>query len=128
MAELTEVQRDFIPHILQNVYPDVAARSCGIDEHTAAKWMQLPEFRRALQEARKASAQHVMYALEKYANKAVRALVECLSDDKPDSTRIKAADSILSHTMEFRKIYGLEERLEQLEEIAGVAKEIKNGK
>ncbi|MES2409003.1 MAG: hypothetical protein V4509_01740 [Patescibacteria group bacterium] len=90
--------------------------------------MQDPAFRAALNEQRKASAQNVMFALEKYANKAVKALVECLADDKPDSTRIKAADSILSHTIEYRKLYGIEERLDELEEIAGSAKRVKNGK
>lgn len=128
MSNLTELQRDFIPHILQHIYPDLAAKYCGIEESTAMKWMQNPEFRKALQEQRKASAQHVMWALEKYANKAVRALVDCLSDDKPDSTRIKAADSILSHTIEYRKLYGIEDRLDELEEMAGMAKVVKNGK
>lgn len=128
MSNLTQVQQDFIPHILQHIYPDVAAKYCGIEEHTALTWMQNPSFRQALQEARKASAQHVMFALEKYANKAVKALVECLSDDKPDSTRIKAASEILSHTIEYRKLYGIEERLDELEEIAGVAKKIHDGK
>jgi hypothetical protein len=69
-----------------------------------------------------------MFALEKYANKAVRALVDCLDDSKPDSTRIKAADAILSHTIEYRKLYGIEDRLEELEEIAGIAKKVKDGK
>ncbi len=128
MSNLTDHQRDFIPHILQHVYPDVAARYCGMDEGLAIKWMQDPAFRAALNEQRKASAQNVMFALEKYANKAVKALVECLADDKPDSTRIKAADSILSHTIEYRKLYGIEERLDELEEIAGSAKRVKNGK
>jgi hypothetical protein len=128
MSSLTELQRDFIPHVLQHIYPDAAAKYCGIDEHTALKWMQNPDFRRELQLARKASAQHVMFALEKYANKAVKALVDCLSEDKPDSTRIKAADSILSHTIEYRKLYGIEDRLDELEEIAGVAKKVKDGK
>ncbi len=128
MHNLSQAQSDFIPHILQHCYPDVAARYCGLDESVALKWMQDPHFRSALAEYRKASAQNVMYALEKYANKAVKTLSDCLSDDKPDSTRIKAADSILSHTIEFRKIYGIEERLDELEEIAGVAVKVKNGK
>lgn len=91
----------------------------------AMKWMQNPTFRSELEKQRKLVAQNVMWALEKYANKAVLTLVEMLKDEKADGVRIKAADSILSHTIEYRKLYGIEDRVEELERFADQAKHIK---
>lgn len=128
MSMLTDAQRDFIPKILEHVFPDKAARQCGLDVSVALQWMQNPTFRLELERQRKLVAQNVMFALEKYANKAVLALVEILDSSPKQELKIKAADAILSHTIEYRKLYGLEDRIEGLERMADEAKRVKSGK
>lgn len=124
--QLTEEQRNFIPHVLEHVFPERAAKAVGIEATTALKWMQSAAFRAELDKQRKLSAINVMHFLERYANKAVIALVDMLSEsNNNDGLRIKAADAILSHTIEFRKLYGIETRLEALEEVSAQAKDIK---
>ncbi len=125
MSALTDAQLNFIPHVLEHVFPETAARRTGLDEFVAKQWMTNPSFRHELDRQRKLAAQNVMWHLEKHANKAILTLVELLKEEQSENVRIKAADAILTHTVEFRKLYGIEERIEALEQLAGKAKEIK---
>lgn len=123
---LSDEQRNFIPHVLEHIFPERAARAVGMDAHTAVKWMQHKGFRDELDRQRRLSAQNVMHALERYANKAVLVLVDMLAESQEDDAlRIKAADTVLKHTIEYRKLYGLEGRVEELEAQAEQAKEVK---
>lgn len=128
MSSLTDAQRNFIPHVLEHVFPETAAIKTGLDEQIAKKWMIDPSFRHELDRQRKLAAQNVMWHLERYANKAIATLVDLLADTNNENVRIKAADAILTHTIEFRKLYGIEERIDALEQLAGKAKEIRDGK
>lgn len=125
MTSLTDAQRNFIPHVLEHVFPEAAARRTGLEEHVAKMWMAQPSFRNELDRQRKLAAQNVMWHLEKHANKAILTLVELLDEANNDNVRIKAADSILTHTLEFRKLYGIEERIDALENLAAKAKEVR---
>ena len=125
MSSLTDAQMNFIPHVLEHVFPETAAKRTGLEEHVAKKWMAEPSFRHELDRQRKLAAQNVMWHLEKHANKAIVALVDLLDEKNTDTVRIKAADAILTHTIEFRKLYGIEERIDALEQLASKAKEIK---
>ena len=76
-----------------------AARSIGIDGSTLMRWLEIPEFKAAYRQAR-------------WTDPAT-----------PPSTRVRAADSILAHTVKGIETENIEARVADLEQAAELKKD-----
>lgn len=103
--------------MLEHIYPDRAAKACGLTESIVAEWMRQPAFKRELDILRREAANNLMRSLEKIAHKAVNALSE-LVESKSEQTRLKAADCILEKVIPYGEHFNLREQMAELKELA----------
>jgi hypothetical protein len=77
-----------------------AARAVGIGTTTLLRWLKLPEFQKLYREAKRAAFGQSTARLHYLTSAAVSTLGKVLLDPAtPPSTRVRAADSILNHTL-----------------------------
>jgi hypothetical protein len=100
-----------------------AAKSIGIGTTTLMNWMKLPEFDGAYREARRAAFRQSVARLQQASSAAVTTLLKVMIDPAtPHSTRVRAADSVLSHSAKAIEIEDIEARVGALEQAAEAAK------
>ncbi len=98
---------------------DDAAKSVGIDAKTLTRWMKVPEFDAAYREAKKAAFAQTIARLHQMASAAASTLGKVMVDpSSPASTRVRAAESILNHTMKAVELEDIEARIAELERAA----------
>jgi len=96
-----------------------AARAAHISAKTLLRWMKEPEFDAAYQAAKRAAFGQSIARLHHLSSAAVTTLGKVmLEPGTPPATRVRAADSILDHTIKAIEIEGLEARLTELERAA----------
>jgi len=96
-----------------------AARVVHISAKTLLRWMKEPEFDAAYQAAKRAAFGQSIARLHHLSSAAVTTLGKVmLEPGTPPATRVRAADSILDHTIKAIEIEGLEARLTELERAA----------
>jgi hypothetical protein len=99
-----------------------AAKSIGIGTTTLMNWMKLPEFDGAYREARRAAFRQSVARLQQASSAAVTTLLKVMIDPAtPHSTRVRAADSVLSHSAKAIEIEDIEARVGALEQAAEAA-------
>lgn len=77
-----------------------AAGAAGVGTTTLMRWLKLPEFQRAYREAKKEAFAQSIARLHYLSSAAVSTLGKIMLDSKtPPATRVRAADSILDHTI-----------------------------
>lgn len=99
-------------------FPSVreAAEAVGIGEVTLFRWMQDPEFQTGYRNARRRVVQHAISRLQKVSSEAVDTLREIMTDpDKPATSRVTAARTILEMAVKAVELEDLEVRIEELE-------------
>ena len=100
-----------------------AAKSIGIATTTLMNWMKLPEFDGAYREARRAAFSQSVARLQQASSAAVTTLLKVMIDPAtPHSTRVRAADSVLSHSARAIEIEDVEARVSALEQAAEAAR------
>jgi hypothetical protein len=100
-----------------------AARAIGISPKTLLRWMKEPEFDVAYRAARRAAFGQATARLPQASGAAVSTLLKIMVDQTaPASTRLRAADSVLSHAAKAIQIEDIEVRVSQLELAAEVSK------
>jgi hypothetical protein len=93
-----------------------AARTVGIGIQTLVRWLKLPEFQDAYREARRAAFGQSVARLQHASSAAVSTLLKVMVDpNAPASSRVRAADSVLDHTMKAIEIEDIEARVAALE-------------
>ena len=93
-----------------------AARAAGIGAATLLRWQKLPEFKKALREARRAAHQQSNARLQQATSAAVSTLLKVMVDPAtPASTKVRAADSVLNHSAKAIELEDIEARVEELE-------------
>ncbi len=93
-----------------------AADKIGVSASTLLRWQKEPEFQAALREAKRLSFAQSMARLHQMANAAITTLGKVMIDPTtPPATKVKAAESILSHTQKAIEIEDFEARLVELE-------------
>jgi hypothetical protein len=93
-----------------------AARAVGIAPKTLLRWLQIPEFQTALRDAKLAAFSQTTGRLHQMSSTAVSILGKVMVDPAtPPATKIRAADSILNHTIKTIETENLEVRLSELE-------------
>ena|SRR5579862_484519 len=100
-----------------------AARAVGISTATLMRWQKLPEFQQAYREARRAVHGQSIARLQQATSAAVSTLLKVMVDaSTPASTRVRAADSVLSHSAKAIEIEDIEVRVAELERTTEASK------
>src|SRR6266496_1190778 len=77
-----------------------AARAADIDARTLYRWLKEPAFDTAYRTARRSAFSQAVARLEQMATAAVTTLGKVMLDpNTPPSTKVRAADSVLNHTI-----------------------------
>jgi hypothetical protein len=105
----------------QNV--DEAAKTIGIAPNTLLNWLKLPEFDAAYREARRLAFRQSVARLQQASSAAVSTLLKVMVDPStPASTKVRAADSVMSHAAKAIEIEDIEARVSELERAAEAQK------
>ena len=92
-----------------------AAAACGCSQRTIARRLNDPEFRAALDEARRQIFENAFARVLSAGQAAASTLISLLRSDTPPAVRLGAARTLLESTCRFRETHVLEERLRALE-------------
>ena len=93
-----------------------AARSVGIDPKTLLRWLQVPEFRTAYREARRAAYLQSVARLQQASSAAATTILKLMLDPKtPASVRVRAAECVMNHATKAIEIEDIEARVTELE-------------
>ena len=88
----------------------------GMDSRTLYRWKKLPAFAAALRKAQQAAYSQTILSLNQLAGAAVTTIGKVMLDPKtPPATKVRAADSVLSHTAKGIDAEEMEARLAELE-------------
>src|SRR5206468_5645 len=102
---------------------DEAAKVVGVSANTLLNWMKHPQFDAAYREARRQAFRQSVARLQQASSAAVTTLIKVMVDPTaPHSTRVRAADSVLSHSAKAIEIEDIEARVAELERAAETAK------
>jgi hypothetical protein len=93
-----------------------AARAANIGDKTLRRWLDSEAFSRAYHAARKAVTRQATARIQAAMSKAVETLKTIMTDDqKPASSRVAAARTILDYGLKFSELEDIESRLSALE-------------
>jgi len=96
-----------------------AARTAGVGTRTLVRWMKLPEFQDAYRHARREAFGQAIARLQQGTSAAATTLLKVMLDQgTPPSTRVRAAESILTHAAKAIEIEDIESRVTSLEQAA----------
>ncbi len=99
-----------------------AAKAVGIDAKTLQRWMKIPEFDAAYREAKRAAFGQTIARLHQMSSAAASTLGKVMVDPgTPASALVRAAESILNHTIRALEIDDLEARIAGLERASEAA-------
>ena len=114
---------DAIAALLSQRNVDEAARSAGIGTRTLLRWMKDPEFDAAFRAARRAAFGQTTARLQEGSSAAATILMKLMLDaNTPASTRVRAAEIIVSHAAKAIEIEDIEARVSELERAAEASK------
>jgi phage terminase small subunit len=115
-ATLTRRQEAFIAALLSCPTIAHAARTAGIAEVTAGRWLKDATFQEAYRDARRAVVQHAITQVQQATGEAVETLRSVMQDsESPASARVSAAKTILETALKGIEIDDLEARMAALE-------------
>ena len=134
MADLDEIlegedlatkQQAAILALLSSRNVEEAARTADLGPRTLYRWMKEPEFDKAYLAARRAAFGQAVGRLQQASSAAVSTLLKVMVDpSSPPSAKIRAADSVLGHTIRAMEVDDIEARVSELERAAA---EVKSG-
>ena len=112
-------QEEAIAALLAQRNIDEAAKSIGIASNTLLKWMKEPEFQAAYREARRAAFGQAVARLQQASGAAVSSVLKIMVDQQtPASTKLRAADLVLTHGAKAIEMEDIEARVSELERAA----------
>ena len=115
-AKFGRKKEEAIVALLTQRNTEEAARAVGIGPATLLRWLQIPEFQAAFRAAKWAAYSQSIGRLHQMSNAAVSTLGKVMVDPStPAATKVRAADSILNHTIKAIETENLEARLSELE-------------
>ena len=114
---------DAIAALLSQRNVDEAARTAGIGTRTLLRWMKDPEFDAAFRAARRSAFGQTTARLQQGSSAAATILMKLMLDaNTPASTRVRAAEIIVSHAGKAIEIEDIEARVSELERAAEASK------
>lgn len=122
-TQFTRKMEEAVAALLTQRNHDEAARTIGIGPATLLRWQKKPEFQQALREARRSAHGQSIARLQQASSAAVSTLLKIMVDPGvPASTRLRAADSVLSHSAKAIELEDIEARVDELEHAATASK------
>jgi transposase-like protein len=122
-AKYGRKQEEAIAALLTQRNIEEAAKSIGIDPTTLLRWLKLPEFQTAYRDARRAAFSQSIARLQQGSTAAATTLLKIMLDQNtPASTRVRAAECIMNHTMKAVELEDVEVRVADLERAAQISK------
>jgi hypothetical protein len=122
-GKLTRKQESLIAALLSEKTHASAASKAGISLATLQRWLNVPAFKAAYRQARRALVEAAVGQLQGAASDAVEALKRSMTCGRPaDETR--AALGVLDHAVKAVELLDLAERVEELE---ALVKELTDG-
>src|ERR1039457_1485481 len=112
-----------ITALLSHRSMEEAARAAGIGVNTLLRWMKEPEFDQAYRKARREAFGQGTARLQQASGAAVSSILKIMLDQHaPASTKLRAADLVLSHGAKAIEIEDIEARVAELERAAEESK------
>ena len=119
VSKLTPKQEAAILALMTNQGVDNAARAVGITPRTLYRWLNEPQFDKAYRKARRASFGQGTARLQQAAGAAVTSVLKIMVDpNAAASTRLRAADLVLTHGARAIELEDIEARVSELERAA----------
>ena len=116
---LTRKQEEAIVALLSSRNTEEAARACNIPPRTLHRWLREPAFSTAYREARRQAYQQSIARLQQGSSAAATTLLKVMVDPStPPATKVRAAESILTHSAKAIEIEDVEARVTALEQAA----------
>jgi hypothetical protein len=124
VSKLTPKQEQAVLALLTNQGVDNAARAVGIAPRTLYRWMNEPLFDKAYRKARRDAFGQGTARLQQASGAAVSSILKIMVDQHAAaSTKLRAADMVLTHGAKAIEIEDIEARVAALEQAAEVAKQ-----
>jgi hypothetical protein len=122
-AKFGRKMEEAVAALLTQRNTEEAAKAVGVSPKTLLRWQQVPEFQAALRKARKDAYGNCMGRLQQGSSAAVSTLLKVMLDPStPASTKVRAAESVLSHSEKAIELEDVEARLAELERAADESK------
>jgi hypothetical protein len=103
-----------------------AARAVGVVPNTLLRWQQDPEFDKAYRKARRAAFGQGTARLQQASSAAVSSILKIMVDQHaPASTKLRAAELVLTHGAKAIEIEDVEARVSELERAAEESKKMR---
>jgi hypothetical protein len=114
---LTPKQEQLIAVLVSGVNIATAARTIGIGDKTARRWLKLPHFLAGYKAAQQSIFDDRLAALREGVDTAINTLKRNMtSEDTPASVQVRAAQIWLEQAINLHKMSELEERLLEFEQ------------
>ena len=121
-AKFGRKKEDAIVALLTTRTIEEAARAVKVSPKTLLRWQKEPEFDLAFRAAKRAAFGQAIGRLHQLSSAAVSTLGKVmLEGGTPPSTKVRAADSILNHTIKAIENEEIEARVSALERAAEAA-------
>ena len=121
--KLKPKQEEAILALLTNPSVEHAARAAKIGPRTLYRWQQDPEFDRAYRKARRDAFGQGTARLQQASGAAVSTVLKIMVDQHaPASTKLRAAELVLTHGAKAIELEDVEARVSELERAAEEAK------
>ena len=115
-AKFGRKKEDAIVALLTQRNIEEAARSIGVAPKTLLRWLKEKEFTEAYRTARRQAYSQSIARLQQATSAATTTLLKTMVDPAtPASTRVRAAESILTHAAKAIEIEDIEARVSELE-------------
>ena len=122
-AKFGRKKEEAITALLLQRNVEEAARAVGVSSSTLVRWMKEPQFDADYRKARRNAFGQSVARLQQASTAAVSTLLRVMTDPStPASTRVRAADSVLSHSAKAIEIDDIEARVAELERATEVSK------
>jgi len=119
---LPSKQRRAVAALLTEADTTAAAKAVGVSRDTIYRWLADARFQAALRDAEAGAIAAVSRALVRLAERAAATLDRAMTDPAAaSSTKVRAADVILTRMLQLREGAVLEERVRELERHAADA-------
>lgn len=126
-AKFGRKKEEAIVALLTHRTIEEAARAVNVSTKTLLRWQKEPEFDTAYRAAKRAAFGQSIARLHHLSSAAVSMLGKVMLDaETPPATKVRAADSILNHTIRAIETEDLDARLAALERAKEEAEKDKN--
>jgi hypothetical protein len=120
-GKLSGKQQKAVAALLSTGEVKAAAAEAGITRETLHRWLRQPLFLEAVRSAEAEALDELSRLLVRLGRTAVATIAKAMSDPvTPVATRVRAADVALGRLLQLRELAQLEDRVQALEQAAGV--------